>query len=403
MVWKDYIVKQFDFVNRLTTEEIDLYGPYYTLLHDLFPLEERYLIAPQFKRNTGSMDYTISYVVFKLKGKTPIFFVEIKTFVALELDTARAAADDEMRTFFLDFSDDRLPQSKLIGISAMGTRFAVYEYTTNDHRLTPRRIIHHPPGPVTDTAPKGRWSDDIMEDSGEAKFRALVNEAKEMASAIGGVCEQPQRSPFPLKPKPSNMVWKNYIVKQFDRIDRSTTKECDLYGAYNTLLQDLFPAAEYYQVAPQFSRNTRSDHPVVSYVVLKWKTPIFFVEIKTFVALELRSARAAADDQMRAIFLDFSDDRLPQSKLIGINAMGTHFAVYEYTTNNHGLDPPRIIPHPDIVTYDTAPKGRWSDDIMEDSGEAKFKALVNGVKEMALAISEVCEFFFLRYSRPFTD
>jgi len=49
MVWKDYIVKQFDFVNRLTTEEIDLYGPYYTLLHDLFPLEEGYLIAPQFK------------------------------------------------------------------------------------------------------------------------------------------------------------------------------------------------------------------------------------------------------------------------------------------------------------------------------------------------------------------
>ena len=135
------------------------------------------------------MDYTISYVVFKLKRKIPIFFVEIKTFVALELDTARAAADDEMRTFFLDFSEDRLPQSKLIGISAMGTRFAVYEYTTNDRRLAPPRIMHHHPDPVTDTAPKERWSDDIMEYSGEAKFRALVNEVKEMASAISEVCE----------------------------------------------------------------------------------------------------------------------------------------------------------------------------------------------------------------------
>jgi len=185
------------------------------------------------------------------------------------------------------------------------------------------------------------------------------------------------------------MVWKDYIVKQFDLIDRSTSKESDLYGAYNTLLHDLFPAAEYYQVAPQFSQNTGSeDHTVVSFVVLKWETPVFLVEIKTFVALELPSARAVADNQMRAIFFDFSDDYLPQSKLIGLSVMGTRFAVYEYTTKKRCLNPPRILDHPDIVT-DTAPKGRWSDDIMEDSGEANFKALVNEVKEMASAISEV--------------
>ena len=70
----------------------------------------------------------------------------------------------------------------------MGTRFAVYELTTNDRRLTPPRIIcsHH--DPFIDTAPEERWNDDIMEDPGEAKFKALVNEAKEMGSAIGGVC-----------------------------------------------------------------------------------------------------------------------------------------------------------------------------------------------------------------------
>ena len=199
------------------------------------------------------------------------------------------------------------------------------------------------------------------------------------------------------------MVWKDYIVTQFDLIDRSTMRESDLYGAYNTLLQDLFPASEYYQVAPQFSQIIRSaDDTVVSFVVLKWKTPVFLVEIKTFVALELPSARAAADNQMRAIFVDFSDDHLPQSKLIGLSAMGTRFAVYEYTTKNRRLHPPRILDHPDIVT-DTAPKGRWSDDIMEDSGEANFKALVNAVKEMASAIGGVCECYFLRYSRPFTD
>ncbi len=178
------------------------------------------------------------------------------------------------------------------------------------------------------------------------------------------------------------MVWKSYIVKQFDRINHSTTRESDLFGAYNTLLADVFPPKDYYQVAPQFRRNTGSVNYTISYVVLKGKTPIFFVEIKTFVALNLGSARAAADDQMRAIFLDFSSEPLPQSKLIGISAMGTRFSVYEYTTNDHHLNPPRIIHHPDIVT-DTAPKERWSDDIMEHFGEAKFKALVNEAKEMA--------------------
>ena len=30
----------------------------------------------------------------------------------------------------------------------------------------------------------------------------------------------------------SDMVWKSYIVKQFDIINRSTTKESDVFGAY---------------------------------------------------------------------------------------------------------------------------------------------------------------------------
>ena len=195
------------------------------------------------------------------------------------------------------------------------------------------------------------------------------------------------------------MVWKNYIVKQFDLVDRSTTKESDLFGAYFTLLHDLFPAPEYYQVAPQFRLNTGSVNYTISYVVLKKEIPIFFVEIKTFLALDLGSARAAADDQMRAIFRNFSSDRLPQSKLIGISAMGTRFAVYEYSTNDNRLDPPRITYHPDTAT-DTAPKERWGDDIMEDSGEAKFKALVNEAKEMASSFGGVCEYYFLLYSHP---
>ena len=176
VVWKDYIDQQFDLIDRSTTWKNDFYGPYFSLLHDLFPPTEGYLVFPQFRRDTGPrlMDYyTISYVV--LKNTTPIFFVEIKSLVALELGRTRAKADADMRTRCLGFSSDCLPQSKLIGISAMGTRFAAYEYSTSDGHINPPRSCD---------APKERWSDDIMEHLGAARFWALVSEAKEMASAI---------------------------------------------------------------------------------------------------------------------------------------------------------------------------------------------------------------------------
>jgi hypothetical protein len=198
------------------------------------------------------------------------------------------------------------------------------------------------------------------------------------------------------------MVWKNYIVQQSDQVNPYTTRGSDLYGAYNSLLFDLFPVSEHYMVAPRVKRFTRSaGNHTIRYVVFKRNILILFVEIKTFMALNLPSARASADDKMHKILLGFSSDRLPQSKLIGISVMGTRFAMYEYTTNDRRIDPPRFT-RSDILT-DTAPKERWSDDIMEDSGEAKLKTLVNEVKEMALAIGGACEHYFLPYSCPFTD
>jgi hypothetical protein len=80
----------------------------------------------------------------------------------------------------------------------------------------------------------------------------------------------------------------------------------------------------------------------IHFVVLKGAIPIFFVKIKTFVALELGSACDAADNQMCTIFLDFLSNHLPQPKLIGLSAMGTHFAIYEYTPHDHHIDPPHI-------------------------------------------------------------
>ena len=207
------------------------------------------------------------------------------------------------------------------------------------------------------------------------------------------------------------MVWKEYTVKQFNLVDPSTTLENEFYGPYNTLLLDLFPPTEHYQVIPQFKRYTGGVDYAVSYVIFKEGTPIFFVDIRPFIDLNRNNTRAEADDHMRTIFLDFSAERLP-SKFIGISAMGTRFAVYEFTPNDRRLKPPRImdrrlefpriIDHRSYTLTDTAPKERWTDDIIEDSGEAKFKALVNEAKQVASALG-VCEHNFLLYSCPFTD
>ena len=198
------------------------------------------------------------------------------------------------------------------------------------------------------------------------------------------------------------MVWKEYIVKQFDLANPSSTLENEFYGPYNTLLHDLFPPTEHYQVAPQFRRCTGFVDYTVSFVIFKDGTPIFFVDIRPFIDLNRNNTRAEADDHMRDIFLDFSSNRLP-SKLIGISAMGTRFAVYEFTPNDRRLKPDLIWRRPLENFIDTAPKERWTDDITEESGGAKFKALANEAKQMASAIGGACAYYFLLYSGTFTD
>ena len=86
-----------------------------------------------------------------------------------------------MRIRCLAFSSNRLPQSKLIGVSAMGALVSLRMNIQQNFAISIPLVAVTPPPP----APKERWSgDDIMEHLGAVRFRALVGEAKEMASAI---------------------------------------------------------------------------------------------------------------------------------------------------------------------------------------------------------------------------
>ena len=48
------------------------------------------------------------------------------------------------------------------------------------------------------------------------------------------------------------MPWADTIQEQFDLVDRFTTDETEYYRPYNTLLNDLFPHSEHFQVVPLY-------------------------------------------------------------------------------------------------------------------------------------------------------
>ena len=172
MTWSDSVTEQFSLVDLFSTDESVFYGPYNTLLFELFPPNEHYQVSPQFKRIAGL--YIVS------KRKVPVFFVEIKTYLALDKVSSRTEADDQMRTRFVEFASGNIPTPKLVGLSALGTKFCVYELTTADNRLLPIRVIPDPQF-LIDTAPKARWNYDILDAAGEAKLREAVEEVKAMS------------------------------------------------------------------------------------------------------------------------------------------------------------------------------------------------------------------------------
>src|SRR5258708_15032020 len=49
----------------------------------------------------------------------------------------------------------------------------------------------------------------------------------------------------------SDMTWKDYILEHFGLVDRFTMNEFKYNGAFNTLLTNLFPSDEHFQVPPQ--------------------------------------------------------------------------------------------------------------------------------------------------------
>jgi len=181
MPWSEAVTKQFSLVDRFTRQESDWYGPFNTLLFELFPPSEDYQVTPQYKPVEGSRDFTVHYVI--RKGRVPIFFVELSLYGSLKNFYARALADEQMRDHFREISSGSFPMPKLVGVSFFGTQFCVYTFTTETRALQPKLIMPDA-DIVNDIAPEDRWAFDVLNDQGEAKLREVATAAKAMAANL---------------------------------------------------------------------------------------------------------------------------------------------------------------------------------------------------------------------------
>lgn len=183
MPWDQYTLRQFESAVPLGEhDESRYYGPYNTLLRDLFPKEEGYMIVPQYKRSVQlrSIDFTTIFLV--QQGESPVFFVEIKPAGHIHRASARAAADKEMREKVNDLIDSiNIP--KLCGVSAIGTKVCFYEYTKDTGQLEPERIADSNMF-VVDTAPRDRWCVDILTAEGEQELRDVIGDVKRMCEQV---------------------------------------------------------------------------------------------------------------------------------------------------------------------------------------------------------------------------
>ncbi|KZS99828.1 uncharacterized protein LAESUDRAFT_816829 [Laetiporus sulphureus 93-53] len=114
----------------------------------------------------------------------PVLILELKSPSHLRMQSKREKADDQIRSRMFDVVGD-CPLNTLHAISAMGTKLCFYTLNTQDPAATinPPAVQRHATR-VNETIPANRWADDILEDAGEQRFRAIVEEIKVGCAAL---------------------------------------------------------------------------------------------------------------------------------------------------------------------------------------------------------------------------
>ena len=152
------------------------------MLNTLFPPDTMFEVVPQFPPVTARevVDFVIVLLIYV--AATPVFIVQVKPPADFRLASKRREADLQLRQRVEDIAPD-LKIPALHDVSAFGTRIAFYKYHLDSGRLELRNITPDP-DVLTDTAPRGWWSYDILEQEGAQKFREVVDEVKTMCQQL---------------------------------------------------------------------------------------------------------------------------------------------------------------------------------------------------------------------------
>lgn len=167
-------------------DESKYYGPYNSVLQTIFPVDDGFMISPQYRYivepgRAGITNFPIFFIVEKREH--PVFFLEVTAASHMDVNSARSAADEQMRQRVKDLHT-KIIIPKLYGVSAIGTKIALYEYTKDTNRLEPSRIADDDTF-VVDTAPTARWGSDVLTDAGEQLFRHVSENVKRMCNQLG--------------------------------------------------------------------------------------------------------------------------------------------------------------------------------------------------------------------------
>jgi hypothetical protein len=95
------------------------------------------------------------------------------------------------------------------------------------------------------------------------------------------------------------MPWPEKVIRQFQTIPPNPI-ESDFHGAYNKLLNTLFPPDTDFTVVPQYLKpaSSKSDY-IVTFEILFENKPIFILGLEKPADLKFISSRQAADVQIR--------------------------------------------------------------------------------------------------------
>ncbi|KAJ3042811.1 hypothetical protein HDV00_006632 [Rhizophlyctis rosea] len=187
---------------RNTNHQNHLLTAYTSLLHDLFPKSENYVIGPQPFPTVANppCNSTPYLLVTKLISQPlhdstdwqdtllPIFLLHAHPPSHFHSSLHRESADAQMRTLFRsDMVQEAAGRTGgFEGVCCMGGKVCFYSFDAGTRVLVPVEVGERGFGQVRECPPRGWWEWDLLEGEGWEKFWGVVEGVKREVGVLYG-------------------------------------------------------------------------------------------------------------------------------------------------------------------------------------------------------------------------